>query len=723
MMLVVSRMAKPHFKQEIEKALQNKNLTGALDRFQEAYVISREKAFAGVELEALREQVKSSKASAADQMEELAAQFKEQAEKRGAKVFLARTGLDAKDYILNLAREKEVKIIVKSKSMASEEICLNEYLQAHAGITVMETDLGEWIIQLAGQKPSHMVMPAIHLTKEEVADIFSKEVDERLTSDIPKLVKVARNELRKYFVQAEMGISGANIAVAETGTLVLFTNEGNGRLVTTLPKIHVALVGMEKLLAKFTDINHIMQVLPRSATGQQLTSYVTMITGVTPVAIEKGYGEKELHIVLMDNGRTAMRDDPLFKQALQCVRCASCLNVCPVYRMVGGHVFGHVYAGGIGTILTAFFNEMKDSADIQGLCIQCGRCKEVCPGKIDIPRLILELRQRITKEKGQPFAQKMIFESVLTNRKRFHSLLWLASKTQWLVGVKDGFIRHLPLFFSSLTENRSLPTVAEKPFRDLVKSPQEVKNKKGTVVFYAGCLIDFLYPEVGKAVVKVMNEEGYAVAFPEGQTCCGAPAKYSGVDHVAKMLAKQNLETLLSIEADYVISACPTCTSALTYDFLEYCADEPEYMTMAEKLALKTRDFACFVHQLKEAKGELGKVVLTGEKVTYHDSCHLKRVLKVFREPRELLTGAVGCQIVEMHGSDGCCGMGGSYSIKFPELSKPILKLKLKNIEAADVPIVAMDCPGCMLQISGGLDKKGSAIKVKHTAQILAEKL
>ena len=262
-----------------------------------------------------------------------------------------------------------------------------------------ETDLGEWIIQLAGQRPSHMVMPAIHLTKEDVAEIFSKEVGERLATDIPRLVKVARKELRPAFLEADMGISGANIAVAETGTLVLVTNEGNARLVTTLPRIHVAIVGLEKLVPAFADVVPILTALPRSATGQLMTSYVSMITGAAP---NTDGTPKELHIVLMDHRRTEMAADPVFKEALQCIRCASCLNVCPVYRHVGGHVFGDVYTGGIGTILTAWTGAMERSKEIQGLCIQCGNCVGVCPGKIDIPELIVEVRRRQVQDKGQP---------------------------------------------------------------------------------------------------------------------------------------------------------------------------------------------------------------------------------------------------------------------------------------------------------------------------------
>lgn len=342
-------------KNNIKGALANPNLRGALGRFGNDYLVSREKAYAGINFEELREKISSIKRSAAGRMEELADRFTQNMLSRGATVYRAGNAQEARDYILNLAMARGVKKIVKSKSMASEEIHLNEYLN-EKGLESVETDLGEWILQLSGQKPSHMVMPAIHMTRGEVADVFSEEMNRQLSSDIPILVRVAREQLRRKFLEADMGISGANIAVAETGTLVITTNEGNGRLTTTLPPIHVAIVGLEKLVEKFADVEPILEALPRSATGQKITSYVTMITGPTPMVDADGHVKrKELHIVLLDNGRSQMQADPVFKEALQCIRCASCLNVCPVFQIVGGHVYGHVYTGGIGTILTAFF--------------------------------------------------------------------------------------------------------------------------------------------------------------------------------------------------------------------------------------------------------------------------------------------------------------------------------------------------------------------------------
>jgi Fe-S oxidoreductase len=529
---------------------------------------------------------------------------------------------------------------------------------------------------------------------------------------------VARRELREKFLTADMGISGANIAVAETGTLIIITNEGNGRLVTTLPRIHVAIVGVEKLIEKLGEAAPILTALPKSATSQLLTSYVTMISGPAP---NTDGSPKELHVILMDNRRSEMAADPKFKQALQCIRCASCLNVCPVFRLVGGHVFGDVYTGGIGTILTAWFDQLKKSEDIQGLCIGCGNCKQVCPAKIDIPEMIQELRHRLDKDTPRPLSQKAVY-SVVNNRGLFHSLLRTAAKAQKPF-AQGGFIRHLPAFLGGLTEFRSLPAIADTPLRDRVKKLRQPKGDR-KAAFFAGCLIDFAYPELGEAVIKVLGKAGVEVVFPQGQTCCGAPARYSGALEVAAHNASENVAALLAQDVDYVVSACPTCTVALQREFPHDLGQAGTHgeVERAQRLAALTVDFSTLVTRLVR-EGRLSIPAGAGlPKFAYHDSCHLKRTLGVWQEPRELLTRA-GYEAAEMFESDMCCGMGGSYSLKFPEISAPILARKLDNVEAAGAPLVALDCPGCLMQIAGGLDKRGSSVKVRHTAQLLADLL
>ncbi|MDX9835694.1 MAG: LUD domain-containing protein [Desulfobulbus sp.] len=707
------------FKHSIDQALHNANLTGALGKFSEAWRANRSKIYEGIDFEELRGRIAERKAYAVDHLKELCDLFQKNAEAHGAKVFRSNDPAKVREYILQVARDNNVRTVVKSKSMASEEIHLNSFLEK-AGLQVKETDLGEWIIQLAGQTPSHMVMPAIHLTKEEVSDLFSKEIDERLSNDIPRLVKVARDELRGKFLEADMGISGANIAVAETGSIVTVTNEGNARLVTTLPKVHVAIIGIEKLVASFADIALILKALPRSATAQMLTSYVTIITGQTP---NTDGSKKELHIVLMDNKRTEMAADPMFKEALQCIRCASCLNICPIFRLVGGHVFGKVYTGGIGTILTAWHDNLKSSEDIQGLCIQCGACKDVCPAKIDIPGMIMEIRRRLVKDQGLPLLHKSIY-AVVNNRRLFHTMLRAASLAGKPFSKGTKFIRHLPLFLGDLTDGRSLPAIAAKPLRDTFAKVKQPVGLKERAVFYAGCLIDFAYPEMGEALVKILNKAGIEVVFPEDQTCCGAPARYSGAYEVAAKNALDNIQALLAEEADYVVSACPTCTVALDHEFIATFESlgQSQHVQQARTLAAKVIDFSTLVKKLVDN----GRLTLKqGEelgKITYHDSCHLKRTLHADQPPRELLRKA-GYEIAEMFECDICCGMGGSYSLKLPEVSAPILQRKLKNIKDTGAPLVVMDCPGCVMQIRGGLDQDGAPIQVRHTVELLAKRL
>lgn len=706
------------YNQRIQQALDKPRLQETLHRFADAYVLSRQAAFAGQDFEALRTAIGAMKDRVRDNLPAFQAEFIRNAEAAGAKVFLARTAADANAYICDLARQRGVKKVVKSKSMASEETHLNLALEA-AGVESLETDLGEWIIQLAGERPSHMVMPAIHMVKEEVAELFSKVTGRVEPADIPHLVQLAREQLRQAYLEADMGISGANVAVAETGGIALVTNEGNARLTTTLPKIHVALVGLEKLVPTLEDAHTVINVLPKNATGQLITSYITWIRGAVPC----GDGAKELHIVLLDNGRSALAESPHCKDALRCIKCGACANVCPVYQTVGGHVFGHVYISAIGIILTAFFHGLDNAAELVKACIGCRACVAVCPSNIDLESIILHLREVLGEEEGVGAGKSMVFKNVMRNRKLFHGLLRAASLLQKPVTRGERTIRHLPLFFSGLTEWRTLPAIADKPLRDLwADIPQRVDQPRYKVAFFAGCLNDFVYPELGLDLVKVLNHLGVAVSFPMQQSCCGVPALYSGDKETAVAMAEQNLKALLQDAPDFVVTSCPTCTMALQRDFLDLLGDNPVWAEKARQLSEITVDVSRFIAD-KLGGGATFSGQADPEKVTYHDSCHLKRGAGVWQQPRALLAGS-GRELVEMAHSDRCCGFGGSYSFtSHPEIARQILGDKVRDIEATGASCVAMDCPGCMMQIRGGLEKQGKPVRVRHTIELLAETL
>ena len=714
----MSRARTLNYRQRVDKALASPRLQQALHNFGDAYVVARQNAFAGLDFEAMRSEIGTMKDRVREQRKELVAEFTRNAEAAGARVFLARTAEEANRYITDLALARGVRKVAKSKSMASEETHLNKALEA-AGVETLETDLGEWIIQLAGQRPSHMVMPAIHMFRDEVAALFSKVTGRTEADDIPHLVKVAREQLRQGYFEAGMGISGANMAIAETGGVALITNEGNARLATTLPKVHVALVGLEKLVPTLEDATRVMRILPRNATGQLLTSYVTWIRGAVPC----GDGDKELHIVLLDNGRSALAESPQCRDALRCIKCGACANVCPVYQTVGGHVFGHIYISAIGVILTAFFHGLENAADLVKACIGCRACVAVCPSAIDLEGIILHLREVLGEEEGIGTGKTLVFRHIMRNRKLFHSMIRAASLLQKPVTRGERSIRHLPLFFSSLTEWRTLPAIAEKPLRDSWNTlPQKVVKPRYRVAFFAGCLNDFVYPEMGRDLVKVLNHLGVEVLFPKGQNCCGVPALYSGDRDTAVALAEQNISAMLADRPDFVVTTCPTCTMSLQRDFLELLRDNPVWAERARQLAEITIDVSRLIVDKLDGKEILARAGAK-EKVTYHDSCHLKRGAGVWQQPRELLTGA-GHDLVEMAHSDRCCGFGGSYSFTGqPDIARHILNDKVRDIEATGASCVAMDCPGCIMQIRGGLEKQEKPVRARHTIELLAEKL
>ncbi len=714
------------YKQSVEDAIGNPKLSKALHLFGDAYLIARENAFRGLNFEEMRIELAAIKDDVRVHRKELLALFIKNAEAAGSKVFIAKDTKEANDYVIRLAKEKKATLIAKSKSMVSEEAHLNKALAEH-GIRAAETDLGEWIIQLAGQRPSHMVMPAIHMFKEEVAELFSKEAGKTLPAEIKALVDHARDRLRKEYFNADIGLTGANFLIAETGGIGLVTNEGNARLCATLPNVHVVFAGIHKLVHNIEDAIKITQLLPRNATGQLLTSYVTWIRG----GVSVDGRQKEQHIVLIDGGREALYESKACQDALRCIQCGACANVCPVYQTVGGHVFGSIYISAIGIILTAFYEGLDKAKEITRACIGCRSCVAVCPAKIDLEEIILHLRNEVTKEYGMGAIKNVAFKAVMKNRSLFHTMVRAASKLQIPVTEKNTddsgrrIIRHLPLHFMSrdFTEWRNLPAIAEKPFRDQFDSiVQKVDTPIHRVGFFVGCGADFVYPEVGVSLIKVLNSFNVEVVFPKSQNCCGIPALYAGDTETGEFLAKQSVDAFTEAQVDYILCICPTCTMAVKRDFVDRLADHPQWSAKAMALSVKTMDASAF---LENILGASAKLMASGPEkgVTYHDSCHLKRGSNVWKEPRALLESS-GHRVAEMKNSDRCCGFGGTYSfLSHPQISKQITKDKVETIQATGMKTVATDCPGCMIMIKGAIGKADPTIRCVHTMELLAESL
>ncbi len=366
-----------------------------------AWIDSRRRAVTATfdRFPAVRERAAWLKRSYLDRLDRLIEQLTERLEENGVVLHFAADGAEARSIITTLATERGVKNIVKSKSMTAQEIDLDEAL-ANAGIEVLETDLGEFICQLFGEPPSHIIGPALHRTRFEIARLFADKLGMDYDPTPERMTAYAREVLRKKFLGADMGLSGVNFAVAETGTLVLVTNEGNGRMVTTLPRIHVALMGLEKVVASLEDLGVFLDILGRSAAGQKMSVYTSLLSG--PRRPGEADGPEESHLVILDNGRSRILADPETREILCCLRCGACLNVCPVYLRVGGQAYGHAYSGPVGKVLVPLLLGLDEAADLPRASTLCGACADVCPVKIDHPRLLQVLRARLDSAGADP---------------------------------------------------------------------------------------------------------------------------------------------------------------------------------------------------------------------------------------------------------------------------------------------------------------------------------
>ncbi|HEX7330619.1 MAG TPA: LutB/LldF family L-lactate oxidation iron-sulfur protein [Pyrinomonadaceae bacterium] len=394
----MNHLSSETFRENARAALADEQLRGALKNATSLFGERRKAAAASLpDWEELRNQARAIKDEVLGHLDKYLDEFVRAAESRGAKIHWARDAAEANAIICGLAKELKARVIVKSKSMTTEETHLNTALEG-AGMQVVETDLGEYIIQLADEPPSHIIAPAIHKTRGQVSELFTAELGAPPTDDVAQLTGTARVTLRDRFAAADIGISGVNFAIAETGTIVIVENEGNIRLTTSLPRMHIAVMGIEKVLPRFADLDVFLKLLPRSATGQRLSTYQSFITGAKRHASDEG--PEELHILLLDNGRSRMLAHPVTRQSLACLRCGACLNVCPVYQQVGGHAYGSVYPGPIGAVITPQLMGIEKTAQLPYASSLCGACREVCPVKIDIPRLLLHLRGEISERKG-----------------------------------------------------------------------------------------------------------------------------------------------------------------------------------------------------------------------------------------------------------------------------------------------------------------------------------
>ncbi|MDA0352772.1 MAG: LUD domain-containing protein [Chloroflexi bacterium] len=708
------------FSERYEAALANDALSESLLSFQRSWRDTRDaqildlESISGLKAEALSSGLAAMKDGVIADLPATIARFRAAAEAAGAIVFEATTAEQANEYIAQLCRDRGVRTVVKGKSMVTEELFLNEHLE-RAGIKAIETDLGEWLLQLDDDRPSHVVMPAIHRRRQEVARILERELGVPFDDDdIPAMVRSARTALREHFLSAGVGITGANALIASTGSTLLVTNEGNGELSASLPPVHVVVAGIEKLVPTMADAMKQVRLLARSATAQSITTYTSFFTGPTP-----GH---EMHIVLVDNGRRAMAAEDWSSAALRCVKCGACANVCPAYQVVGGHAFGHVYTGPIGLVNTAFHHGIEAAAGPQSLCLSCGACETVCPVEIPLPQQILQVRRRVAEEVGIP-------------RKRRLAMRAFASRRLFGLGVRLAAIAALPFrrgrftkapFTARFTTWRSAPALPLRPARAhgaLHASRAAIARTEATgrrVTLFMQCVSDRVAPEVVLATADLLRAAGCEVDIPEAQHCCGLPAIDSGDDANARRMARQTLEVLAG--ADDVVTPAPSCAIAMLHDYERLFEDEPVWQERARRLSGRVYDLTGYlVGPARLPDGVLARG--DTRPVAIDRFCQGANVLGRGDTLETLVRGLTGANVVPLDEAEVCCGFGGSTSLLAPDLSRGVLERKLDNVRASGARVLLTDNPGCLLHLGGGADAADMDVTVMHVAEYLAARL
>ncbi len=635
------------------------------------------------------------------ELEENLELLRESVERRGGELYMVENAEEARRKIIEICRENNVKLVVKAKSMTSEEIELTKALEAE-GITVMETDLGERIIQLAGEKPVHILGPALHKTKEDIARLFTEKLGKSVEPNAESILETVREDLREKFLSADMTITGANAIVAENAAVVLVTNEGNDRLSLAFTPIYLVVAGVEKIVRSVADALKIVYVLPRSATGQRLSSYVTF-QSIEGFAYPRRGGRKrrKVYFVIIDNGRMKAREDPELAEALYCIRCSACLNTCPTYNMVGGHVFGYIYSGPMSVPWTLITHGL-DKTEFAQLCLTCGLCREVCPLEINLPYIASVAKHRYGERYGYPEINQM-----MARYERFASLGSAAAGIVNLA-LKSSKIREILENVIGVDRRRPLPSFRRKHLGKLFK--EGGSGEAGKVALFTDSLIYYSYPEIGLAAARLLMELGFYVVLPP-QRSSGMPLIQYGFFEKAREVAEYNIESFYPlVEEGYIIlSVEPTA---------EYCLRDPYIRLLGsrEARAVAEHSYNFFEFLMKLDWDRVSRVLEhpKGLHVFYHLPCH-SRTLDGSIPVKEMLE-RLGVKV--SHKNLGCCGMAGTWGMKRNghgyDLSIAIGRQLASEYEKTGAEMIVTESTVCALQF-----KHLSRLPVKHPLELV----
>ncbi len=679
--------------------------------------------------EGLKQRARAIKEDAIERLPELIDQLRTQVEGRGGSVYWADDAADANRYIAEVAGDADR--FVKSKSMTSEEIEVNEHLKAQ-GVEVIETDLGEWVLQVAEEAPSHIVAPAIHKSRESIAALFNERFDpEPPLETAEELTRFAREQLGRLIQGADVGMTGANFITADSGTLALVTSEGNARKTALVPPTHIAVAGIEKIIPTVEDLQPFVELIGRSGTGQDLTSYLSLLTPPVPSPVpdfdrpdEPMEGsERDFHLVLLDNGRTAMRDDPQLRETLYCIRCGACANSCANFQQVGGHAFGgETYSGGIATGWEAGVHGLESAASFNDLCTGCTRCVNACPVNIDIPWINVVVRDRINREEA-PSAVNGLVDGLLPNdepsgvplaRKaiaNFDTLArWgsrVAPLANWL--ARQSPVRWLMDRLAGIDPRRELPTLRSTTLRSWFADRDTVVSDPD-VILVPDTYTNYVWTQRGTAAVRALEAVGLSVDLADVGDV-GRPALSQGMISTATARAETVSEVLAPhVEANRtIIFVEPTDLAMLKREYAKLLP-----AAEAERLADASQDVMSVLREQLETSGSSRLSEGKGQRLVYHSHCQ-QRTLDL-ESPTVDVLERLGFDVTTT--SAECCGMAGSFGYKseYYELSMRVgeaLRDEVQELEGTEATVVASGV-SCREQLEAVLDRD-----VVHPVQLL----